>query len=285
MTIEALNNLAKEAFVETVGPTFEDSPWIADKAWEAHPFATRKQLHEALCEVVRNSSAPEKLALIRAHPDLAGRLAASGNLTAESAREQQASGVADLSGDLRTTLQTKNATYREQFGFPFVICARMNDVSSILEAFDRRLKQSRDEEFETALQEIFQIAELRLNDIVSDGNRENTMPGKLSTHVLDTSAGKPAEGIQIELHLIEGASSILLKTVITNPDGRTGAPLLEGAEFDEGTYELRFDLGSYFGEAGFLDVVPVRFRIADASQNYHVPLLCSPWSYSTYRGS
>jgi 5-hydroxyisourate hydrolase len=120
------------------------------------------------------------------------------------------------------------------------------------------------------------------------------MPGKLTTHVLDISRGRPAVGMRLELRRVdrEGSIATSVKTVITNSDGRTDKPLLEGAELDVGTYELVFHVGDYFvkqhGETDrplFLDFVPVRFGIADASANYHVPLLVSPWTYSTYRGS
>ena len=109
--------------------------------------------------------------------------------------------------------------------------------------------------------------------------------GRLTTHVLDTAQGRPGAGIRIELLVLEGAAWHSVKTVQTNADGRTDAPLLEGASLRAGTYQLVFHVGAYFKGAGFLDLVPVRFRIADAAQHYHVPLLCSPWSYTTYRGS
>lgn len=107
------------------------------------------------------------------------------------------------------------------------------------------------------------------------------MNAKLSTHVLDTKNGKPAAGMRLELW--HGGAPI--KTAETNHDGRTDAPLLSGEEMREGDYELVFHVGDYFGERAFLDLVPVRFRISDATASYHVPLLCSPWAYSTYRGS
>jgi len=111
------------------------------------------------------------------------------------------------------------------------------------------------------------------------------MPGKLTTHVLDTANGRPAAGMRIELYRL-GAERTLLASTVTNGDGRTDMPLLEGAPFCTGTYEILFHAGDYFAEsARFLDVVPVRFTIADSKSHYHVPLLCSPWSYSTYRGS
>jgi len=118
------------------------------------------------------------------------------------------------------------------------------------------------------------------------------MPAKLSTHVLDTANGRPAEGMQIELWYFAGGQSKLLKTVRTNSDGRTDQPLLSSTELKAGQYELIFFVGDYFAtktpteaEIRFLDRVPVRFGIEDASASYHVPLLCSPWAYSTYRGS
>ena len=111
--------------------------------------------------------------------------------------------------------------------------------------------------------------------------------GKLTTHVLDTALGKPAAGLRIEVW-----QNQLLKTVVTNADGRADAPLLEGADFTAGQYELRFFAGDYLRSQGsklleplFLDIIPIRFGIADASQHFHVPLLLSPFGYSTYRGS
>ena len=105
----------------------------------------------------------------------------------------------------------------------------------------------------------------------------------LTTHVLDTMRGRPAAGMTIELWSAE--PSKLLKTVKTNADGRVDSPLLANDEMAAGTYELIFMVGDYFGERKFLDRVPVRFTISDANAKYHVPLLVTPWSYSTYRGS
>lgn len=105
----------------------------------------------------------------------------------------------------------------------------------------------------------------------------------LSTHILDTSRGRPAAGMKIELWSRD--RSILLKTVTSNSDGRTDEPLLTRDAMAAGTYELVFYVGDYFGDRTFLDQVPVRFTISDASAKYHLPLLVTPWAYSTYRGS
>lgn len=115
---------------------------------------------------------------------------------------------------------------------------------------------------------------------------------RLSTHVLDTMHGRPAAGVTIELYALDGAARSLVKSVVTNADGRTDAPLLTGEAYRPGQYELVFHVGDYFRGCGvtlpapaFLDIVPLRFGIAETDGHYHVPLLASPWSYSTYRGS
>ncbi|MEK9970175.1 MAG: hydroxyisourate hydrolase [Ferrovibrio sp.] len=115
---------------------------------------------------------------------------------------------------------------------------------------------------------------------------------RLSTHVLDTMNGRPAAGVKIALYRLDGEARSLVKDAVTNADGRTDAPLLTGTEYKPGEYELVFRIGDYFRSTGaalpqpaFLDVVPLRFGIAEADGHYHVPLLASPWSYSTYRGS
>jgi 5-hydroxyisourate hydrolase len=123
---------------------------------------------------------------------------------------------------------------------------------------------------------------------------EVSMPetGRLTTHVLDAALGRPAAGMTIDLYRIEGEARTLVKTVVTNAVGRVDAPVLDGDAIARGTYELLFHAGAYLKAAGtaltdppFLDLIPLRFGIADPSAHYHVPLLLSPYSYSTYRGS
>jgi 5-hydroxyisourate hydrolase len=116
--------------------------------------------------------------------------------------------------------------------------------------------------------------------------------GKLSTHVLDTTQGKPGAGVKVELYAISEGQRTLIKTETTNQDGRCASPLLEGDAMQPGQYELVFAAGDYFAAQGvdlpsprFIDRVTIAFGIADSSQNYHVPLVVTPWSYSTYRGS
>ncbi len=116
--------------------------------------------------------------------------------------------------------------------------------------------------------------------------------GRLTTHVLDTARGKPAAGVKITLYRVSGNSHKKIAETVTNDDGRTDAPMLSGEKFTEGSYELVFYAGDYLrasgqaeGEVLFLDQIPIRFGVPDAGAHYHVPLLISPFAYSTYRGS
>ncbi len=117
--------------------------------------------------------------------------------------------------------------------------------------------------------------------------------GRLTTHVLNTVTGRPGAGMAVDLYAIDGGDRRLLKSVITNDDGRCDAPLLDGGALTEGIYELVFKAGDFFRKAGetagegvvFLDEVPIRFGVPDAGEHYHVPLLVTPFSYSTYRGN
>lgn len=162
LNLRELNALSREEFTKIIGPVFENSPWIADKTWKSRPFQSREQLYAALCKTVSDSNDNEKLELIRAHPDLAARIA----LTSASRNEQASAELNQLSEDEITRFDNYNRQYRQKFGFPFVICARLNKKDAILSAFATRLQNSAEREKETALKEIFKIADLRLGEIV-----------------------------------------------------------------------------------------------------------------------
>ncbi len=159
-----LNACPASEFLALVGPVFEHSPWIAEQAILARPFQSRETLHTMLCHVVRTASHEQQLALIRAHPDLVGRAV----LTVESNAEQAAAGLMHLSKEEVALFDRYNREYRERFGFPFVICARLNKKDAILQAFPVRLLHTAEEEIITALWEIFKIANLRLLDLIPE---------------------------------------------------------------------------------------------------------------------
>jgi len=164
--LKRLNQMNAHGFVRTIGHVFEHSPWIAEQAFRAHPFHSVAELHQKLCDTVKQASDEQKLALIRAHPDLVGRMAQP--LTPQSQSEQAAAGLTQLTDDEREAFSAYNEAYREQFGFPFVICARENKKGAILAAFPRRLRHTREREIDVALDEICKIAHLRLLDTVSE---------------------------------------------------------------------------------------------------------------------
>jgi OHCU decarboxylase len=166
-TLAELNGLSSPDFIRIVGPVFENSPWIAGTTASQRPFASFYDLHHALCETVKNSTKALQLALIRAHPDLVGKLALAGQLTRESTGEQASAGLTQLTPDEVALFQRQNAAYQGKFGFPFVICARLNKKDAIIAGFTRRLGNSRADEIKTALEEIFKIAELRLRDLIA----------------------------------------------------------------------------------------------------------------------
>jgi len=169
-TLSELNSVSSDGFVRVIGPVFEHSPWIAEATWAKRPFASVEQLHRALCDTVAKAGEEKQLALIRAHPDLVGKLALAGQLTRESTGEQASAGLDKLTQQEIELFQKNNAAYKEKFGFPFVICARLNKKDAILNGFRSRLNNSREQEIQTALGEIFKIARLRLLDICQDGN-------------------------------------------------------------------------------------------------------------------
>ena len=159
-----LNKADRAAFTAALGHLFEHSPWVAEETWRKRPFASAEILLAALCATMRAATKDRQLALIRAHPDLAGRLAQQKKLTAESTREQASAGLDQLTDSELAEFTRQNDAYKAKFGFPFIICARLNAKSAILTAMQTRGGHAADTEFATALGEIEKIARLRLQD-------------------------------------------------------------------------------------------------------------------------
>jgi OHCU decarboxylase len=164
--MKAVNELDRQAFVERFGPLFEHSPWIAAAAWHDRPFSDPQELYEALVAAMYAAPRARKLALIKAHPDLAGKAAIDGTLTDSSTREQAAAGLDRLTPDEYEAFTRTNVAYRDRFGFPFVVCAREHTKESILRVAAERLSNSEDEEIRVALEEIAKIARLRLEEVL-----------------------------------------------------------------------------------------------------------------------
>lgn len=292
ITLDQLNTLPAADFTAALADIYEHSPWVAEAAAKQRPFATLSALHEAMVAAVKAAPAEARMKLITSHPDLAGKAARAGTLTPDSTREQLSAGLDRLSEQDYARFHQLNDAYKARFGIPFIVCVRRHSKDSILAEFERRLAQGDAAETDTALGEIFRIGALRLDQHVTATDKL-PVAGRLSTHVLDTHSGRPAEGVAVELWELsrDGSERLVVRTA-TNKDGRTDAPLIGGRPVPRGTYELRFGIGAYFhnravplADPPFLDVVPIRFGVAEPEGHYHVPISASPWAYGTYRGS
>jgi 2-oxo-4-hydroxy-4-carboxy-5-ureidoimidazoline decarboxylase len=287
-----LNACSRDDFVAALANIFEYSPWIAEHAASLRPFAGASQLFNAMKAAVDRAPPELRLALIKAHPDLADKTQRATGLTAESSAEQNSAGLDRLSDAEYVAFERVNNAYRTKFGFPYIVCVRRHTRDSILRDFERRLPNDAKTEMRASIEEICRIAALRLDQLVASEDRLQ-VHGRLSTHVLDTHSGRPAAGIAIELvELSELGESRVVTRSVTNADGRTDRPLIGGRPLPIGRYELIFSVGDYFAarqvavsDPPFLDRIPLRFSVSEPEGHLHVPLLVTPWSYATYRGS
>ena len=291
-TLSDLNACSKGDFVAALANVFEYSPWIAEQAAAARPFAGVKVLFAAMKDVVDRAPPEQLMTLIKGHPDLADKTQRAAGLTAESTHEQNSLGLDRLSDAEYEAFERVNGAYRTKFGIPYIVCARRHTKDSVLRDFERRLPNDAATEMKTSVAEICRIAALRLDQLV-EADDKLSVHGRLSTHVLDTHSGKPAAGISVVLtELSNLGEARVVARAITNSDGRTDQPLIGGRPVPIGRYELMFSVGDYFvarnvpmSDPPFLDQIPLRFSVSDPEGHLHVPLLVTPWSYATYRGS
>ncbi|MGY3367967.1 2-oxo-4-hydroxy-4-carboxy-5-ureidoimidazoline decarboxylase [Bradyrhizobium sp. GM2.4] len=292
IALSDLNAASFDDFVAVLENVVEYSPWIAQEAAARRPFAGINSLLDAIKAAIASAEPEVQLALIRAHPDLANKTQRAAGLTPDSTAEQSSAGLDRLLDTEYAAFERANNAYREKFGIPYIVCARRHTKDSILRDFESRLQNIAKTETRRALEEISRIAALRLDQLVSADDKLK-VHGRLSTHVLDNHAGKPASGIPVELvELANLGESRVIARAVTNADGRTDQPLIGGRPLPIGRYELRFSVAKYYAERNvqltdppFLDEIPLRFAISEPESHYHVPLLVTPWSYSTYRGS
>jgi 2-oxo-4-hydroxy-4-carboxy-5-ureidoimidazoline decarboxylase len=287
-----LNAASQDDFVAALGNIFEYSPWIAEQAAAMRPFSGVKALFAAMKDVVDRAPAEARIALIKGHPDLASNTRRAAGLTHESSAEQNSAGLDRLSDAEFSAFERVNNAYRAKFGIPYIVCVRRHTRDSILRDFERRLPNDVTTETQTSIGEICRIAALRLDQLVI-GDDRLAVHGRLSTHVLDTHSGTPASGISVVLtELSDLGESRVVARAVANLDGRTDQPLIGGRPVPIGRYELMFSVAAYFAGRGvpmseppFLDQIPLRFSVSDPESHLHVPLLVTPWSYATYRGS
>src|ERR1700681_4617155 len=292
VTLDEINRMDQREFAVALGDIYENAPWVAEAAHRARPFPSLNALHEAMTAAVRSAGDAREMTLIGGHPDLAGKAAREGTMTTDSKREQSSAGLDQLSELDFAAFHRLNNAYRAKFGMPFIVCVRRHGKESVLRHFEQRLGNDGATERDAALIEIFRIAALRLDQRVAAPDRLR-VHGRLSTHVLDAHGGRPASGVAIEFFEVASSGEPhLLSRTITNADGRTDRPLIADQPIPIAQYELRFGIGEYFARQAisvadppFLGVVPIRFAVAEPEAHYHVPIIVTPWSYSTYRGS
>jgi 2-oxo-4-hydroxy-4-carboxy-5-ureidoimidazoline decarboxylase len=163
--MNVVNSMDRAAFVQKFGGIFEKSPWVAEKVWDKRPFATVDDMHAAMVNVVKHAPVPSQLALLQSHPDLAGKEAQAGAMTASSVSEQASAGLNALSKAEMTQISELNAAYKHKFGFPFIIAVRMHTKEGIFFEFNRRLQNDTQTEFANDLQNVYAITRLRLGAI------------------------------------------------------------------------------------------------------------------------
>ena len=299
----------KDTILSVLGGIYEHSPWVAEAFYESkiancgadNAAATSgssdgngiehvRHLFDSMSAIVDYASQDQKMELLRAHPDLAAKVEKLKTLTKESQEEQSRAGLDTLTEEERTKFLSLNEEYRTKFGFPFILAVRNASKHTVLAAIEGRINNSAEVEFAAALAQVHKIAWMRLLTAIDTPDPS----GFLTCHVLDTANGCPAADMRVELHRLSPPESAgLVAEFVTNDDGRLpGGPALKGGDFQVGVYEWTFYVGDYFARKGthisgtpFLDEVPIRFGIDDPTEHYHVPLLVSPWSFSTYRGS
>ena len=285
-TLAGINAATREEFVRILGGVAENSPWVAEEACACRPFDSVRSLHQAMQERIERAPRARQIELARLHPELAGREAAAGTLTAASNSEQGRLGLTSLRASDHARLTRLNCEYRDKFGFPFITAVRLHaDLDSIFAALERRIAHEPESELPETLRQIGEVMRGRLARLFE------TPLGWLSTHVLDNVSGKPAAGVTFDLSVQEGSGWRHVCSGRTNDLGRTDRPVLADEAMVRGVYQLEVNIGDYFRGCGvalsdppFLDRVPLRVGIADPNAHYHVPLACTPWTYSTYRG-
>ncbi|CAI3958477.1 5-hydroxyisourate hydrolase (purine catabolism) [Commensalibacter communis] len=281
--IQTINQLSVDEFVRQFENVFEHSPWVAQAIVNYRPFASVEQMVNIMGDIVQQADIEKKLVLIRSHPELGYDKI---RLTTESQNEQNRAKLRNLTDQERKKLIELNEAYKNKFNFPFVVCVtNHNNYTAIIHALETRLQSSSEQEIDTAINEIIQIASYRVQNIIL--NLESNLQLSLSTHILDLVSGSPAPNVKIALYYNE----ILIFEGKTNHDGRCNISNLTDP-LKPGSYQFAFYISDYFKKQDypttnppFLDVIRVDFGLAKGKLHYHVPLLVSPYGFSTYRGS
>lgn len=282
LTLDQVNRMGLDAFVATFGDVIEFMPAAAKEAFTKRPFATVTALHESLFDNLRLAPPAEQHAFFRRLSDI-GENAVP--FTAASTSEQAKASISSLDAPALARLHALNVAYRAKFDMSYTICVRRNTVQRIFDELERRLHNEKDVELATAVQEEYLITRIRVAEQVS-GPGAPKIYGDITTHVLDAMIGKPAKGVRVELYDVGWDNPRKVSQAITSADGR--AELMKERPVPIGRYELRFAMGDYFRKSrtpiskSFFDVVPMRLSISKPEESTHVPLIATPFNYSTH---
>ncbi|MGO3090690.1 MAG: 2-oxo-4-hydroxy-4-carboxy-5-ureidoimidazoline decarboxylase [Galactobacter sp.] len=278
MRLSDFNGLDSTAARDHLRPAVDVDRWL-DALVADRSYASVEALYTAGATQPAFTAAEMDAAL--AHHPRIGERAAGDGAEAQHSRQEQA-GVSTDAG-LAGELAEANAAYEQRFGRVFLIRAKGRSGEEILSHLRRRLDNDEASEAEETAQQLLQIAGLRLESLVTPDAKHRSA---VTTHVLDTGTGRPASGVSVSLEAWDGSSWRVLGTGVTDADGRIES--LGPDEAEPGRHRVTYDTGTWFGQKGTetsFPAVVIEFQIADPNQHYHVPLLLSPFAYSTYRGS
>lgn len=282
MNLSSFNTLSQDEARSAVRPCVDVDRWV-DAVVDGRPYASIEDLLVAAKDVAPFTQAEVDAAL--AHHPRIGERADGDSAEAELSRGEQAGVGVDDDAAVKAKLAKGNADYEAKFNRVFLIRAAGRSAQGILDNLERRLQQDEVTEAAEVADQLKQIAVLRLEGIV-EGDAPADTRSQITTHVLDTGTGRPASGVKVTLESHADAGWQSIGTGETDADGRIKN--LGPTEAGVGRYRVSFDTADYFGKLGtetFFPAVSIDFVIDDAAQHYHVPLLISPFAYSTYRGS
>jgi len=282
LTLTEFNQLDKVTAAKELFACCGSTAWV-DALMKEFPFASEKLLVDSATEIwYRQCSKPDWLESFTHHP----KIGDVKRLKEKFAGMEQAS-VAQASDELIEALAAANTAYENKFGFIFIVCATGKPANEMLRLLNDRISNSPDEELNIAMGEQHKISLIRFGKLLSSSTHQFITMSQLTTHVLDTSIGKPGKNITVRLMQPAANGWQTMALGVTNADGRISDLLPSGKILDPGNYKLVFGTGDYFAAnsiRGFYPEVEIQFTITDDS-HYHVPLLINPFGYSTYRGS
>jgi 5-hydroxyisourate hydrolase/2-oxo-4-hydroxy-4-carboxy-5-ureidoimidazoline decarboxylase len=282
MTLDQFNELERQVAVNELFACCGSEKW-ASLMMERFPFFSEESLIDAATNAwYQQCSEADWKESFGHHPKIGDKQ----SLKQKFAGKEQA-GVALASDETVEALARANSDYENKFGFIFIVCATGRTADEMLQLCTDRIKNNTSEELRIAMGEQQKITIIRLRKLLSEANFNFLKMSQITTHILDTSAGKPAKDVSIRLQQKTGESWQTIAQGVTNADGRIADLLPSGKILATGVYKMVFDTGAYFANnnvEGFYPEVDIQFMIADDS-HYHVPLLINPFGYSTYRGS